>query len=349
MNKIKKYIILLLCTMFILTGCGKKSSEIKVDLNFDDDYYKIATPYKDGVGKNYVVSSILGNYNSSEVESSLMDISTNYFSISNSLYQEGQFLTDENLKELLDDNHLNKTDDINVEGVTINPKYISYIKEQNYLNTNGELKGVSIAIALNPYQEYRTSTGVYSYKQIDEKIVLEFGKQKSIELLKILRNHSQLKDKQILIGLFIQNSPESILPGSFREIGITTTNEIKYNSIKYEYQYLNSEYVKEHDTNSYTAFSKLDENITKDNTNTYLSGKGLYYNEKLKSLEITVTSNYSNKSKLIMLSQMLSEQVVSNFGSEPYVKVYIKVNNETEGLVIKQKNSTKANVYIMKG
>lgn len=349
MKKTKKYTIILLCTIFILTGCGKKEEKVKVDLNFDDAYYKIATPYKDGVGKNYVVSSMLGNYNSSEVESSLMDISTNYFSINNSLYQEGQFLTDANLKELLDDNHLNKTDDINIDGVTINPKFISYIREQNYLNTNGELKGISIAIALNPYQEYQTSTGVYSYKQIDENTVLEFGKKQSIELLKKLRNNSKLKDKQILIGLFIQSSPDSILPGSFREIGITTTNEIKYDSIRYEYQYLNSNYVKEHDTNSYTAFSKTDENITKNNTNTYLSGKGLYYNEKLKSLEITVVSNYSNKSKIIMLSQMLSEQVVSNFGREPYVKVYIKVNNETEGLIIKEKNSTKANVHVLKG
>ena len=352
MKKLKKLVIFISLILLITTGCGNKKKireKANLDLNFDDDYYRIATPYKEGVGHNYVVNNTLNNYDSSEVESSLMDISTNYFSTKSYKYQEGQYLKEKDLKKLLDREHLNKSDSILVDGITINPTYISYIHEQNYLNNNGDLKGVSIALVLNPYQAYKNENGNYLYKEIDEKKVLDFGVDASKKLLKHLRSIDKLKNTDILIGLYIQSNPESALPGSFRKVGNTSTSNISFNSINYTYQYLNSSYVSEHDTSSYTAFENMKNNVIKDNANTYLSGKGLYYNNKLKSLDITVTCTYSNKSKLIMLSQLISDEIVSSFGSSPSVKVNVKVNNETYAFINKSKGSTRTKIYIMKG
>ena len=72
----KKIVILFL--ILFLIGCGK--DEVKV--SYDDNYYKIASPYKEALG-SYSIKS----YDKINVESMLMKISTNYVKVNNSLYQ----------------------------------------------------------------------------------------------------------------------------------------------------------------------------------------------------------------------------------------------------------------------
>ena len=95
----RKYLLLLL---LLLTGCGKNSN---IEGVYDSNYYKVYSPYKESVG-GYTKDS----YDLKDVEKTLMQLSSNYFKTNNTYYQEGQYLTNDDLKYLLND-CLNQEDD----------------------------------------------------------------------------------------------------------------------------------------------------------------------------------------------------------------------------------------------
>ena len=99
-----------------------------------------------------------------EVETELMDISKIYYDSNKLYYQSGQYLDNEFLKELLME--INDFEEIKVGDKKIKPIYITSIFEQNYLNEDGVLNGISLGITINRYQSY-----INEYKSISYKIV----------------------------------------------------------------------------------------------------------------------------------------------------------------------------------
>jgi len=344
----KKYVICFLC-LFLLTGCNNKNTVTKIDINFDNDYYQIYTPYKKGLGNNYIVNNVLNNYDIDEVENALMMISSKFFKTNNSYYQEGQYLTEKELKTLLSNDSLNKVSNIKIDDIDIEPTYITSIYEQNYLASNGNLKGISLAIVLNPYQAYKNSYGNYSYKTVDEKILVDFGKEVASQLLKYMHEKESLKDVRILVGLYFQKSPNSMLPGTFKYVGISHKDVINLERIDYQYQYLNSKYVLENDINSSNAYSNIEQAIKEIFPTSYMSAIGLYQDKVLKDVEININSNHFNKSQLLYLSQMLSEKISGSFDNAVNIRVLISANNKTLTLIRKESNTSKCDIYMMKG
>ena len=340
----KKFILFIL-VLVLLTGCHKE--EKVIDLSFDDDYYTIATPYKEGVGNNYIRSSVITTYDYSQVESDLMDLSTKYFDSSKYRFQAGQYLTEKKLISLLSDKKLNKTSEIKIDGITLKPNYISGIHEQNFLDKKNNLKGVSIALVLNPYQEYKNENGSYLYKEIDKKVLIQYGKDKSKDLLKELRKIKDYQNISIMMALYVVGDPSENVNGNFEYIGKTNNDSIEYEEINYEYHYLTSNYVLEHDLNSYKAFDSLNKMMSKKLDNVYITAKGLYVNNSLNKLDIEINSNLMNKDKMLMVSQMFADQIVSSFDESLLIRVYFKIGNETKVLIVKKRNSIETNIYLL--
>lgn len=345
----KKIGMVILCIL-LLTGCGGKNKIQPNNVNhlrFDDAYYKIYEPYQNGKGNNYVVDNILSNYDLTEVENTLMRISSSYFPVKNTFYQEGQYLTEENLEELLSEEKLNKISQLVVDGIVIKPIYISYIHEQNYVSSNGKLKGISLALVLNPYQKYTNSYGTYQYKEVDHQQLIDHGKMKAKDVIQYLRKEEKLKDVEIVVGLYLQSNPSDVLPGNFQYVGVTKNNEITFKEVHYQYQYLDSEYVMKHDIDAYNVYSNLKRKVNEQFKNVYPSAKGLYVENHLNDLEITLTTSYLSRSELMLLDQLVTREI-GNFNSSIAVKIYTKENNVITSLVVKEKNSTNSNAYIMK-
>ena len=187
----KKLVLFLFVCLFI-TGCGGESQSTKI--NIDNSYYQVATPYLAAVG-----SYSIREYNKEEVDKMLMMLSSEYFKINNSLYQEGQYLTTEELKNLII--QYNTTDEFVVDDVKINPSYITAIYEQNYLATNNVLKGISLAIVVDNVQQY----GQNQYKEIDDNIVLDYALAKARELNEYMRTKEELKNINIVIGIYLED------------------------------------------------------------------------------------------------------------------------------------------------
>jgi len=345
----KKIGIIFVC-LLLLTGCGmgkKQKNKQTTNLEFDDAYYQVYEPYQKGKGNNYVVNNAVNNYDLTEVENTLMNISREYFTVKNTFYQEGQYLTETELKDLLSHEKLNQIESLKVDNITIQPTYISYIHEQNYLSSSGELKGISLAVVLNPYQKYTNQYGIYLYKEVKQDTLIQYGKEKSKELLTYLRKKEKLKNVPIVVGLYLQNSPDDNLPGSFKYVGKTENAEVTFAEVSYQYQYLDSDYAAKHDVDAYNIYSNLKRKITEQFRNIYTSSKGLYVNNRLTTLEITLTTSYLSKSELMLLAQLVNREL-ANFNSSILVKVYTKENNMITSMVIKEKNSSKSNAYLMK-
>lgn len=342
-----KKIFIVISLILVLTGCNNKVEENKKlkTLQISDDYYEIASPYKKGVGNNYGITGVYNNYDLDEIEKWLMNLSTEYFKPDNSYYQAGQYLKEKDLKKLLSKDMLNNNEAIKIDGVKINPTYISYIHEQNYLDVNGKLKGISLGIVLNPYQEYTNEYGAYLYKTVNENELIEYGKKASKKLLDYLINDKKLNKNKFMIALYIESKPNDSLPGSFRYVGITSRNVINFKPVNYHYEYLKSDYVMSNDTNLYNMILALEEKIKEIVDSTYLSGSILYIDNQVSSMEININTNYINRSELLIISQILNDEITNSFSNYLDIKVYIKENNNIK--VVSNKEAGKNKIIFL--
>ena len=333
----KLYVLLLI---FLLVGCGK-DKDIKLYETYDDEYYKIYTPYKERVGTYFLKTT--NNINLEEVENMLMDLSKTYFDKNKLYYMEGQYLDNDFLKELLESS--NDFKEITISNNKVKPKYITGIYEQNYLNSEGKLNGISLGIVLNPYQTYINSSNIVYYKNVDIKEMVDNVNDKMEFILSKVREIEELKNIKIMVGLFIQESPNSTLPGGYKYYGITADNKIDFKEVNYKYYDLDK--ISEIDSNNYEAYISLKDELNKLLPNIYVSGYALYREEEINKMTINITYNGISRSTILYINQMISEEVIPNFSSNINIKVYIKNNNRIMSMVFKEKNNVKSTIYLV--
>ena len=321
-----KRLVLILLTCLLITGCNNEDQITKI--NFDNSYYQVATPYKATVG-----SYSIRDYDKEDVEKMLMMLSSEYFKINNSLYQEGQYLTTEEMKNLI--TQYNTTDEIVIDGIKINPTYITAIYEQDYLATNNVLKGISLAIIVNNVQQYDQNL----YKELDENMVLDYALIKAQELNSYMRTKEGLQDINIVICIYLEDD----FKGGFKYIGASTNDKLKLNYVNYNYQILDSNYVMNNDSNTYNTILAIKNSLSEHNV--YINSYGLYKNKELQEVHIIINKSYFKRSEILDISSNIANNL-SNFDGIN-VKIYLKSNNITQGFIEKESNATKIETYIL--
>lgn len=317
----------LLILLILLVGCEKKIDDIKV--SYDDTYYQVATPYKESIG-----SYSIRDYDKEEVDSMLSKLSTQYFKTNNSLYQDGQFLTSEEIKNLVTE--YNKTDKIKIADVEFEPSYITTIYEQNYLATNNVLKGISLAIVVDNKQYYQGN----NYKIVDEKIVLDYALSKANDLISYVRSKEGLENVNIVLGIYLEED----LKGSFKYLGSTDSNTIKLEHVNYNYQLLESDYIMNNDNKNYNNFIAIKNSLS--NFNVYLNAYGLYQDKTLNEVKIIINKSYFKRSEILNMTSIITNNL-NNFDNNIDIKVYFKSNNITKAFLSKNSGDTKINTYIL--
>ncbi len=321
----KKLVLFLFVCLFI-TGCGGESQSTKI--NIDNSYYQVATPYLAAVG-----SYSIREYNKEEVDKMLMMLSSEYFKINNSLYQEGQYLTTEELKNLII--QYNTTDEFVVDDVKINPSYITAIYEQNYLATNNVLKGISLAIVVDNVQQY----GQNQYKEIDDNIVLDYALAKARELNEYMRTKEELKNINIVIGIYLEDD----FKGSFKYVGATTNNNLDFDYVNYNYQLLDSNYTMNNDSNTYNTILAIKNSLN--DHNVYINSYGLYKNKELIEVNIIINKSHFKRSEILDIFNGVANNLNTFDGVS--VKVCLKSNNIIKGFMDKESSATKIETYIL--
>lgn len=332
----KKIIIILL--VILLCGCEKDSKNVLIT----NSYYNIALPYKEGVSNNYIINN-LSSYDVDHVESSLMHISSLYFSNSNSFYQDGQYLDNEFLKDVLSKDKLNNYDLMTIDGVTINPYYVTGISEQNYLDSKGDLKGISLGVILNPYQAYENSYGTILYKKVNDDEILKIGNEVSIKLLKEIRNIDELANTKVLVGLYLQESPNSNSTGGYKKYGISDNNSIFFEDYIEDDYYIISDYVMQNNKDVYNYYLSLEKILKNNLEKLYLTGNCSYKNGILDSTFININSSNLSNSEVLLITQLIENNLNID-------DVLIHINeNDFVKAIVKRDKSGKINTYILEG
>lgn len=306
----KKYLLLLL---ILLTGCGRNNN---IEGIYDSAYYKVYSPYKESVG-GYTKDS----YDLTDVEKTLMLLSSNYFKTNNSYYQEGQYLTNDDLKYLLND-YLNQEE-----------PYIKTIYEQNYLNSDGTLKGISLAIVLDSEIEY-IEDDKRKTKTISDEELIKYAKEVAPNIIKYTRE--KVGNVRILLGIYIDSTD-----GKFTSFAVTSDEKLKFRDVNIESYSLNGNYVAKNDTDNYNYYIELKESLT--DFDVYIDGKALYVDNKVNNITININTSYLTRGKLLYLTNLVSENLKFNY----LTKVYVNYNNKPKALLIKEENTLEVKIYLM--
>lgn len=342
----KKYWFIFLVIFIAVTGCNKSENVSKQDnsysVQFNDAYYNIYFPYKKGVGNNYILNSNVVDFDVESIEKNLIQISTSTFSVDKYLYQEGQYLEKKELVELLSDENLNKIEKRTINGKTIKPKVVAGIFEKNFLNKNGDLKGISIGIVLNKYQAYDSNN---NYVTMEEDDVLEIGKDAGKQLIEYLRKNKKINNVPILVALYLESSPESNMSGNYLYYGVTENTEIKYNSIDQKTYYMNTSTAKQIDPTNYNNFKKFIETLRNYDNSIYISGLGHFDNNELSKIEILITKNYYTYGELLYINQLLSDTSIKYF-KDVKVVIEVKAVNDIKAYIVKEKGETSTDIFI---
>lgn len=331
-GSMKKVYILLLTLLIV--GCESKSINSYKDI---DNYYRIYTPYKDR-SSVYSISTI-NSINMEEVETELMDISKIYYDPNKLYYQSGQYLDNEFLKELLME--INDFEEIKVGDKKIKPIYITSIFEQNYLNEDGVLNGISLGITINRYQSYINEYKSISYKIVESDEVYNLVKEKIPIILGKIRDKYELEDVKILVSLFMQSSSSSVYPGSYKYYGITNNNEVKFKSINYKYEDLDNI-----SSVFYNDYIELKDTILKDIKNIYISGYTFLKEDETIKTIINITYNSNNKNSILYLNELINK-IISNKFNDTNLSIYIKNNDKIKSMIFKEKSSSKVSIYMV--
>lgn len=329
---------------------NKDSTEETViipDIQLKDEFYWTVIPFKKSASRGLVVRNIHTKYDIQEAEEGLLRISTKNFDPKTHFIQEGQYIDKDTTLAWLARSSSNPrglnppakkglTDEQLAEEA---PNYLAHIVEQNYhVMTEGKklrLAGMSVGLALNTrsYSRSGTDTG------IDEKEIEQEGMKIAEEVIRRLRSQEGLADIPIVVGLFKQESRNSIVPGAY----FATTVAEKGQSAPNGWKVVDEKHVvfpaysdKDNYRDMNDKFAKFKQEI-----DTYFPsfvnviGKGFYKDGNLRSLNIEVPIQFFGTSETIGFTQYLAGLIDKNFPNI-YTEVSITSINGPEALIIKE-------------
>lgn len=342
----KKILVVFLC--LILVGCKDTENivdNIEYTLNHSGGYYRIYMPYKAGVGEKYFITESNNQYDIDYIEKELLDISSEYFMTSSVYYQEGQYLTKKNLIKLLKNDYLNKGNKINIDGISFEPTYIVSVYEENFLDKQGNLNGISLGIVINRHQTYKTKSGKFATKTVSEEEVINYAKNQVPLLLEYIRSNKNVDDVEIIIAIYVESSPNSTVSGNYKYYGITTTNDVTWKKLNNSKHYVNSATAKSIDSNSYNNYKVFENKIYNSLSSLYISGMGYYQSNKLTKIDIRITRNTYSYGELLLLGNVISENIIKYLGNIEVI-VEIRGINDIKAYISKEADSESVDVFI---
>lgn len=362
----------------LLTGCiPKNNNEVVQDetesevettiipnMQLSDNYYRTLIPYKESASRGLVVSNVYTKYDVKEVEEGLMRLSQNVFDTEKYYFQEGQYLDADTVSSWLarsnqTDDGLNPPADPNMDPEVRAkkvPVYLSHIVEQNYLVKTDDNKvtlgGISIGLALNSIYYYQKEQyGDWYEEPIPEAELQKKGKEIAATIVSRLRARSDIgSDVPIVVGLFKQNSRNSITPGTYFAYSVAEKGKKSLsNWKKVEEEYVTFPMSNPEDI--YREMNKSFQNFKQDvdeyfSNYTSVVGTGFYKDRKLQKVIIEIPIQFYGKTEIIGFTQYLSGIVMKRLPDNVLIEISITSINGAEALLLKKPNEDEPFVHI---
>ena len=327
------------------------------DIQLKDEFYKTLVPFKKSASRGLIVSNFYTKYDMQEAEEGLLRISNQYFDTKNHFFQEGQHIDKETARAWLsrssaDEAGLNPPIEEGMNEDTASeeaPNYLAHIVEQNYHVMTNEKKvrlaGISVGLALNSISYSRSGRET----EIPDKVIEQQGMKMAEEIVRRLRTQEGLADIPIVVGLFKQESRNSIVPGTY----FATAVAGKGQSAPTGWKEVNEKYVvfpASSATGEYRDMNTTFDNFKQDIDAYFPSfvnviGTGFYKDGNLKSLEIKVPIQFFGTSETIGFTQYMTSLVIKYFPNV-HTEVSITSVNGPEALIVKEAGDDKPYVHI---
>lgn len=351
----------------------KKSEEattIIPSMQISKEYYRTLLPYEPSKSRGLIVSNVYSKYDIKEVESGLLRLSQRSFSADDYLFQEGQMLDTDTLSSWLQREKEVKKDDkdkeenkglnpllpggeITAELAKTAPMYLAHIVEQDFMVKTDDNKirlgGVSIGLAMNSVYYYKV--GDYGpYEQpIPQAKIEEQGKKMAAEIIKRMRAMEGLENVPITVGLFKQESRNSIVPGTYFAYSVADEGKALG-----EWTSLNEDYVIFPQPASEVKYREVSDSFNnfKQDVEEYFSnytsiiGTGFYQEDRIKKLTIDIPIQFYGSAEIIGFMQYMTGLVMEHFPASMQVEVSVTSINGPEAVVIKKADEKEPYVHI---
>jgi protein involved in sex pheromone biosynthesis len=334
-------------------------------------YYQTAAPYKPTKARGLILEKMVSRIEADELELGLMELSQEYFDPEDYLYQEGQYIGAEELTAWLKRKSahqdglnpalkIDKNDDweTKIQKEKKSPEYLAFVLEQNYLNKNGELAGISIGIALNSIHQIRVfdEKGLTHFDEvkINNEELEKFGKKVAEQILVRLRGKEKLENVPIFISLYKQQDKGSVKPGSFfasTYVKGNATSISSWDEVERKYYLFPSKEAERFDKETATKIKNVRDEIQEyfPHTDVKLFGKGLYINRDLKRLHLYIPIEPVSKAELVAFTQYTANLMATGgLSSHVPISVTILSVNEPQSVIIFEPKNSKPLVHIYK-
>lgn len=364
----KRLSLLLIILSLIISGCGnilqddtiepEEEGETEISIipshSLEENQYKILLPYRPSAARGSITNQITNRVDIDELEEGLRRHSTNVFSPEKYVFEEGQYLSTEQIFDLIDSLNPDIKDSSDKKEHEKNPRVFSHILEQNFLERKEnrvDLVGVSIGISLKSVYRYQTEVGgPYFYEDIPEKEMLQEGEKIAQSVLKEIRATEGLEEIPVMIALFREAEQSSPVPGNFMQKTVVGKGEQKigkWENINEEYILFPSREAKERYTNDYQKVKAFSEKIDSYFPN-YVGvvGTGFYVEDELKKLAIEVPIEFYGKGEIIGFTQYAYGIVQEIFANHYDIEVSVYSSEGAESLIFRDSGEEEPTVHI---
>jgi len=345
------------------TEKSEEATTIIPSLQISDQYYRTILPYEESASRGLIVSNIYSKYDVKEVENGLLRLSQRSFSPDDFFFQEGQKLSNKTLTSWLA--RSSQTDDglnparpegnMTEELAKTAPIYLAHIVEQNYLvkseDNKVRLGGISIGLAMNSTYYYQKEDFGATYEEpIPQAKIVENGKKMANEIIKRMRAMKGLETIPITVGLFRQESRNSIVPGTYFAYGVAGEGKASIAN----WAGINEEFVLFPQPVSEEKYREVGQSFNnfKQDVEVYFSnftsivGTGYYQDDRIKKMTIDIPIQFYGAAELVGFTQYMTGLVMEHFPTTMHVEVSVTSINGPEALVIKKADEKEPFVHI---
>lgn len=362
---------MLFCGLLIVgvSGCNKEKEFENNDNNYqeittsavDEDDYAALLPFRslDASTKGEQSASLLDSFN---ICFGLMELSKEYFSVSNHTYKESQFLTYDVLDVSVsstgllghydsEKNPLGMNPQIDTEFELLDGSKKKIIEGDDVVNNiyeldwyeSKELRGISLAIVLNNKIGDKKNSDTLS-----DQALISYGKETSEKVVEFLRNkYPQIKDTlPIYVTLYQLNGAVTELPGVFVEGSYYDTGTTSsFATIDESWLLYPSDKATNSDSNNAKEFENFTSEVRKFfPEDTSVIGKGHYRNGSMVNLTIDIVMHAKSGAEVNAAVQQINAKLSAFTSTDYELRVSIKCDTESVAVIARNKGSSETNV-----
>ncbi len=367
----KKYSAIILAFLLIMSGCTTKDTEQETTITtkpVTSDGYRIVIPFSESDATQTHITFNRSGYDVMAAGEGLMRYSKEYFSVDNYYLQDGQLLdrdqlqvntyfgdqegllgfkSDENPYGLNPEKGsqlpIDETTSIAVSGQTIP---IVDIIEYNFHKTSDasqEIEGISLAIIVN--RNVLDEQG-NKYVISDENLQI-IGEEASRNIVSYIKSMPEVSSKTpIMVALFSAESSDSNLAGHFFSSGYGVSSIDQFKAINEQWVLYPGDVASTLDPSVSSQFEALRKSLHMFLPNDVsIVGKGLFLNNQLNQLDITIQTQAKTYVENLALVQQV-DQLLTNFTGD-YYGIHVTFQSNTESFAVIQREIGSQNTTII--